>query len=87
MPVLIEYAFNTAGLAGVEVNNPFAAFFLTTAAGSENGFTIGSRYDGNATITSGLTGDTGLVVIFSGTPSVPDRAVIHGISQGLYATL
>lgn len=86
-PDLLEFAFSTTGTAGVEVNNPFAPFTLTTAAASETGFTVGSRYDGNATLTSGLTGNIGLILIFSGTPSVPDRAVMHGISQGLYATL
>lgn len=85
-PGELEFKFSTAGLAGVELDNASPNFTFTNAPGSEVGFTVGSRYDGNATVSSGLIGDVGLIVIFSGTPSVADRAVIHGISQGIYAT-
>jgi hypothetical protein len=82
---LIEFGFGFDGGSGGYTALNGGAFLGATAIGTQSlgsGITIGSRYDGNTTVTQGLIGYVGLVATLSQLSASGDRTVLHGDSQG-----
>lgn len=84
-PHLYEFFFNGAS-SFITQDNGAQSTFNPGADANGTGLTIGSQYDGNNTITSGVIGSVALLMYFNGAPSSGNRTLLHSVCQAIYGT-
>jgi len=79
-----NYFHGSTSLGSFICINNGTQYPITLADGGSIGCTVGCRYDGNATVPSGLDGHISLVMFYSGTLSSGDRATLNSIVHAIY---